>query len=109
MTQVETTRRVWVGLILQLSAFQKVRSEMFSFSPTRTDVAIYQLVGEAVPFLFKEQKLTPYRKEVQVSFSQKWLLSVFSTRYPALISLNEKGVIKKNFEVTQVCRFPFLR
>jgi len=106
--QVETTRRVWVGLIFQLSAFQKVRSEMFSFNRFATDVAISHLMKESVPFLFAQKKNMLYREEVQISFSQMKLSTVFSTKYPALIRLHEEGVIKKSFEVTQVCRFPFL-
>ena len=108
LIQVELSRRVWIGTILQLAAFEAVRNEMMGFNSGKNAVKIDTRLNRSISFLFKDKQIETLNPEFKVVSSAKELVALFHIRYPALINLKESHLSKNHFEVTEKCRFPFL-
>lgn len=105
--QVELSRRVWIGTILQLAAFEAVRNEMMGFNSREDAVKIDKRLSRSISFLFKDKQIETLNPEFKLISSVKELVALFHIRYPALINLKESHFSKNHFEVTEKCRFPF--
>ncbi len=108
LIQVELSRRVWIGTILQLAAFEAVRNEMMGFNSRENAGKIDKRLNRSISFLFKDKQIETLNPEFKVVSSAKELVALFHIRYPALINLKESHLSKNHFEVTEKCRFPFL-
>lgn len=105
--QIELCRRVWVGIVVQVSAFESVRASVLGFSETKTELNIASLVRSTLPFISETGINGLSRKEIKISQIQSKAVIRRHVRYSALVPIESPSIRKRNFEVTQACSFPF--
>jgi len=103
--QLEVIRRVWVGLILQLSSFDSVRNSALGFSETQGELTAKKLVEKTLPFVNAHDLLNSPVEIHRVGSVGKIVIKNH-VKYPSFLFVNENGVKKRYFEVTQACSFP---
>ncbi len=105
--QLEMVRRTWVSSVLQLSAFQHVRNTMLGFSNSQIEEKSEKTLNQLFPFVVQNSKTNDSQQIHLIKRRPKNLEAWFHVRYPSFLKLGESGVVKKNYEVTELCRFPF--
>ncbi|NBY20868.1 hypothetical protein EBQ74_11655 [bacterium] len=106
--QIEVVRRSWASAVLQILAFEDVREQVMGqgmkFNRIQEETFLRLIrswgVNHSLPIkVLREEYLRPTSGEA---------VSRVHIKYPSIIRLRETpGVKKINFEVTEVCRFPF--
>lgn len=105
--QIELCRRIWVGIVVQVSAFESVRAAVLGFPANKSELESASLLRSTLPFVPENSITSSARKEIKISQNQSKALIRRHVRYNALVPIESPSIRKRNFEVTQACSFPF--
>lgn len=107
--QLELVRKIWVGVFLQYSAFESVRKNMLSHFDTKEARDIQSHMVKLFPFMSsKSSGFYQYYFKVNRNGADGILSAHYHAKYRSFIQMTESDVKKKNFEVSEACRFPYL-
>lgn len=113
VTQIELIRRIWTSVVLQLIAFESVRSNVLGFEPRLAIRDVNPLVNRLSDWTdsklgYLNLEKYEYTVSSSSSSSSEEAITKFHIKYNSLFHLDGlDGVKKMTYEVTEKCRFPF--
>jgi len=108
VTQIELIRRVWTSVVLQLIAFESVRSKVLGFEPRLASRDVNPLVNRLPDWVDGKLGYLNLEKHEYTVASSDEAITKYHIKYSSLVHLDGlDGVKKMTYEVTEKCRFPF--